>query len=58
MAESQQPLAVRVYSDVLKVQKIQTSNSSEFYDAFNSFLFVGQIEKYSGRNDMKLLDMK
>jgi len=30
MAESQQPLAVRVYSGILKVQKIQTSNYPSF----------------------------
>lgn len=30
MAESQQPLAVRVYSGVLKAQKIQSSNHSSF----------------------------
>ena len=30
MAESQQPLAVRVYSGMLKVQKIQTNNHQSF----------------------------
>lgn len=30
MAESQKPMAVRVYSGMLKVQKIQTTNNQSF----------------------------
>ena len=44
MAESQQPLAVRVYSGVLKMQKIQTSNHPSFTMLSIPFYLLGRLK--------------
>jgi len=48
MAESQQPLAVRVYSGGLKVQKIQTSNTSSFLLLSVPFYLLDRLKSIVG----------
>ena len=48
MAESQQPLAVRVYSGGLKVQRIQTSNTSSFLLLSVPFYLLDRLKSIVG----------